>query len=130
MYKSPEELWEAVARRTRSNTAAQASATRKAASVANATQPDTSNGPVWYTSAVQYWDAQAATDDGVLGGYGFVSDADVRDSLAFLKKVMGDTLEEAAAKGNQLVAVGTYGTCACSPPVLFWQLQKPSRLKP
>lgn len=105
VYKSPEEFWEAVARRTRSKTGAQASAT--ATPVAHATQTDTVNGPVWYTSAVQYWDAQAATDDGVLGGYGFVSDADIRDSLAFLKKVMGSSLEEAADNSNQLVAVGT-----------------------
>lgn len=43
----------------------------------------------WYTSAVDYWDRQEASVDGVLGGYGHLSTPDVRDSRAFLKKVGG-----------------------------------------
>lgn len=36
---------------------------------------------------VQYWDAQEPTYNGVLGGFGFVSDIDVRDSKQLLLKV-------------------------------------------
>lgn len=42
--------------------------------------------PEWYTSAVGYWDQQPPTDDGVLGGFGHVSPADVQDSRLFLRK--------------------------------------------
>jgi hypothetical protein len=41
----------------------------------------------WYTKAVDYWDKQDASDNGVLGGYGHLSGPDVRDSRAFLHKV-------------------------------------------
>lgn len=41
----------------------------------------------WYKKAVQYWDQQEASYDGVLGGYGHVSDADVADSRQLLLKV-------------------------------------------
>lgn len=41
----------------------------------------------WYSKAVQYWDKQEASVDGVLGGFGFVSAPDIADSLALLKKV-------------------------------------------
>lgn len=42
----------------------------------------------WYNKAVQYWDKQEASYDGVLGGFGFVSEADVHDSEQFLHKVL------------------------------------------
>lgn len=35
----------------------------------------------------QYWDQQEPTYNGVLGGFGFVSDIDVRDSKQLLLKV-------------------------------------------
>lgn len=41
----------------------------------------------WYVKAVDYWEHQPSTYDGVLGGYGYVSSIDTRDSAAFLKKV-------------------------------------------
>jgi protein N-terminal methyltransferase len=41
----------------------------------------------WYSKAVDYWDKQEASYDGVLGGYGKVSSIDVRDSRALLLKV-------------------------------------------
>jgi hypothetical protein len=41
----------------------------------------------WYKKAVSYWDKQEPTYDGVLGGFGFVSEIDVRDSKALLEKV-------------------------------------------
>lgn len=41
----------------------------------------------WYQGAVQYWDQQEASYDGVLGGFGFVSDVDITDSSALLQRV-------------------------------------------
>lgn len=41
----------------------------------------------WYSKAVQYWDKQEASVDGVLGGFGFVSAPDINDSFSVLKKV-------------------------------------------
>lgn len=41
----------------------------------------------WYKHAVEYWDQQEASYNGVLGGYGFVSDVDLRDSQTVLLKV-------------------------------------------
>lgn len=41
----------------------------------------------WYKGAVEYWDNQSNTDDGVLGGLACLSEKDVRDSLVFIKKV-------------------------------------------
>ena len=37
--------------------------------------------------AVSYWDKQEPSYNGVLGGFGFVSDIDVRDSRQLLEKV-------------------------------------------
>lgn len=36
---------------------------------------------------MDYWDKQEASYNGVLGGYGFVSDVDLRDSQTLLLKV-------------------------------------------
>jgi protein N-terminal methyltransferase len=36
---------------------------------------------------VQYWDQQEASYDGVLGGFGYVSDYDISDSGALLQRV-------------------------------------------
>ena len=69
--------------------------------------------PGWDEAAVNYWDKQAPTDDGVLGGYGFVSDTDVRDSRAFLQKAMGTALAEAAAGQRSLVALGKIRNPLC-----------------
>ena len=51
----------------------------------------------WYTKAVDYWDKQDASDNGVLGGYGHLSDPDVRDSRAFLQKVRAACLPACCA---------------------------------
>ncbi|KAL4439667.1 hypothetical protein ABPG75_002668 [Micractinium tetrahymenae] len=59
----------------------------------------------WYTKAVDYWDQQEASDNGVLGGYGHLSAADVRDSRAFLRKAFGAALAEAEAGQRQLAAL-------------------------
>lgn len=41
----------------------------------------------WYSKAVQYWDKQEASVEGVLGGFGFVSEPDIADSLSLLLRV-------------------------------------------
>eukprot|EP01065_Artemidia_motanka_P025975 TRINITY_DN30912_c0_g1_i1.p1 TRINITY_DN30912_c0_g1~~TRINITY_DN30912_c0_g1_i1.p1 ORF type:complete len:256 (+),score=93.44 TRINITY_DN30912_c0_g1_i1:75-842(+) len=38
----------------------------------------------WYSKAVEYWEKQPPTVDGVLGGFGHLSDPDLRESTAFL----------------------------------------------
>eukprot|EP00906_Rhabdomonas_costata_P029377 RCo041464 len=43
--------------------------------------------PVWYTKTVDYWKAADATIDGVLGGFGTVSDADLGETRQFLGDV-------------------------------------------
>ena len=40
----------------------------------------------YYKKAVSYWDMQPADVDGVLGGFGHVSAADIRDSKRLLQK--------------------------------------------
>jgi AdoMet dependent proline di-methyltransferase len=45
----------------------------------------------WYAGAVSFWDAQEASYDGVLGGFGHVSDADINDSRAVLLRVWQHT---------------------------------------
>jgi protein N-terminal methyltransferase len=59
----------------------------------------------WYTTAVDYWDRQEASVNGVLGGYGHLTSPDVRDSRAFLKKAWGASLSEAQAQGRPLAAL-------------------------
>lgn len=90
VYETPEELWEAMSR----------PAPRKKSKAS-----EDESTPVWYEAAVQYWDNQAPTDDGVLGGYGFVSDIDVRDSRIFLNKAMGLVLADAKENKRTLVAL-------------------------
>lgn len=46
----------------------------------------TSNEPS-YTIGKQYWEGVPATLDGVLGGFGFISQADIRGSKQFLKQL-------------------------------------------
>jgi len=91
VYASPAELWEAVAR--------------------NDTSASHAQGPAWYKAAVDYWDAQEASVNGVLGGYGFVSAIDVRDSRSFLLKAFGEVLHisntgEVNSDTPPLVALG------------------------
>lgn len=53
---------------------------------------------------MQYWDEQSATDDGVLGGFGELSVPDLRDSNAFVDRLMGAHLRDIAAEGRGAVA--------------------------
>ena len=53
-----------------------------AASSDTAAEPDA--GRRWYGKGAAYWESQAATFDGVLGGFGHLSPLDVADSRQFL----------------------------------------------
>ncbi|KAK9812918.1 hypothetical protein WJX72_005771 [[Myrmecia] bisecta] len=80
-YQTPEELWSAVENDPRGK----------------------ENG--WYKAAVQYWDKQEASYNGVLGGFGHVSDADITESQKFLKKAFAKPLLEASSGKRRLVAL-------------------------
>lgn len=41
----------------------------------------------FYTDAAHYWSGIPATVDGVLGGFGFISQTDIQGSIAFLKQL-------------------------------------------
>lgn len=40
-----------------------------------------------YNATAKYWDRIPATVDGMLGGYGFISNIDIKGSASFLHKV-------------------------------------------
>lgn len=82
VYANPQELWDV---------------TQQEAQQPGATQ--------WYIKAVDYWDEQDPTDDGVLGGYGEVSKPDIQDSKQFLVKAFGSALNEAKEGKRHLVAL-------------------------
>ncbi|KAJ9528733.1 hypothetical protein QJQ45_020634, partial [Haematococcus lacustris] len=59
----------------------------------------------WYRKAVGYWDQQEASYNGVLGGFGYVSDLDVADSRQLLDKALKAHIAEAAKGTRKLVAL-------------------------
>jgi hypothetical protein len=44
-------------------------------------------GASFYGNAAEYWSSIPATVDGVLGGFGFISQTDIKGSLSFLKQL-------------------------------------------
>lgn len=60
----------------------------------------------WYKAAVRYWDCQAATNNGVLGGFGQVNPSDIMDSRKFLIKALNTRIQQAKEQGCSLVAAG------------------------
>ncbi|KAK2979426.1 hypothetical protein RJ640_016338, partial [Escallonia rubra] len=60
----------------------------------------------WYKQGVGYWQGVEASVDGVLGGYGHVSEADIKASEAFLNTLLADYFPDAATN-RHLVALGT-----------------------
>lgn len=79
----------------------------------------------WYERAFDYWESGdncGLDDDGVLGGYGHISPADIEGSAAFLDKVKSTRplLGDEKAAGNtvmryySLVAVTLVGLLALS----------------
>jgi hypothetical protein len=61
-YANPQELWER-------------------------SKDDKGSHETWYKGAVEYWDKQEASYNGVLGGFECVSDPDINDSRQLLVKV-------------------------------------------
>ncbi|KAI8468749.1 MAG: alpha-N-methyltransferase NTM1 [Monoraphidium minutum] len=59
----------------------------------------------WYKGAVDYWDKQEASYNGVLGGFGHVSPYDIADSREMLKEVFKAHLKAAADGKRRLTAV-------------------------
>jgi len=64
----------------------------------------------WYKKAVEYWDQQEASCNGVLGGFGHLTDVDIRDSRIVLMKAWRAHLEAAAEGKRRLTAVGEHAT--------------------
>ncbi|KAL6045078.1 N-terminal Xaa-Pro-Lys N-methyltransferase 1, partial [Balamuthia mandrillaris] len=75
-YKNQEELWEAI-------------------SVAENTEGGKKL--EWYPRAEKYWKETPATVDGVLGGFGFLSEIDITSSEAFLSAFFSSGLQRSAA---------------------------------
>ncbi|XP_004293704.1 PREDICTED: alpha N-terminal protein methyltransferase 1 [Fragaria vesca subsp. vesca] len=66
---------------------------------------DESKKTEWYKEGVGYWEGVEASTDGVLGGFGHVSEADIRDSEAFLNGLLSEVLPNAANGQRHLVAL-------------------------
>jgi hypothetical protein len=63
----------------------------------------------WYEKGFNYWESEAncpSTDDGVLGGYGFLTPLDARDSHAFL-----DELQASVRPGLKFTCVAGKYIC-------------------
>ncbi|KAL8101279.1 hypothetical protein AgCh_033236 [Apium graveolens] len=58
----------------------------------------------WYRTGVGYWEGVEASVDGVLGGYGHVNEADIKDSEAFLNTLLADCFPD-AGRNQHLVAL-------------------------
>lgn len=56
------------------------------------------DGSISYNKALQYWAEIPATLDGVLGGFGFISQIDINGSTLFLKSLLSSKMPP----GNQL----------------------------
>ncbi|KAK3034385.1 hypothetical protein RJ639_033989 [Escallonia herrerae] len=65
---------------------------------------DASRRSQWYKQGVGYWQGVEASVDGVLGGYGHVSEADIKSSEAFLNTLLADYFPDAATN-RHLVAL-------------------------
>jgi Putative hydroxyindole-O-methyltransferase. len=53
----------------------------------NAAETKTKYRTSFYGNAAVYWSSVPATVDGVLGGFGFISQTDIQGSLSFLKQL-------------------------------------------
>ncbi|CAN0921716.1 Alpha N-terminal protein methyltransferase 1 [Linum grandiflorum] len=58
----------------------------------------------WYHEGISYWQGVEASVDGVLGGYGHVNDADVKDSEAFIKSLFSELFPD-GGRNRHLVAL-------------------------
>lgn len=112
VYNSPDEFWETICTQKKENKLHQRS---------DETKNSQSNVATWYSSAVEYWNRQEASTNGVLGGFGHVNTADIQDSRQFLMKAFLANLKEAREGGRRTVAAGTscYEIRVGQIPVLF-----------
>lgn len=95
VYNSPDEFWETICTQKKENKLHQRS---------DETKNSQSNVATWYSSAVEYWNRQEASTNGVLGGFGHVNTADIQDSRQFLMKAFLANLKEAREGGRRTVA--------------------------
>ncbi|XP_021845343.1 alpha N-terminal protein methyltransferase 1 isoform X2 [Spinacia oleracea] len=58
----------------------------------------------WYRNGVGYWQEVDASVDGVLGGYGHITDADIKGSEVFLNSLLSDPLLD-KGRSRHLVAL-------------------------
>lgn len=63
------------------------------------------NKPTWYTDAKKYWDSIPSDVEGMLGGYGSLTDIDARGSTRFISEF----IEKKALITNR--ACGTLNLC-------------------
>lgn len=68
----------------------------------------------WYSKAVDYWNGQEATVDGVLGGFGVTSEPDLKESNEFIEKLAATRKSDPAAFGRSLDVGAGIGRCAKS----------------
>lgn len=53
----------------------------------NAPETERRDRTSFYTHAAKYWSAVPATVDGMLGGFGIISQTDIQGSVCFLKQL-------------------------------------------
>ena len=70
------------------------------------TAPEAAGALQWYTACKQDWDGREPSDSQMVGGYVQVFEPDIRDSAAFVRKIMTPALAGAAGSDRGLVAVG------------------------
>ncbi|CAL1402710.1 unnamed protein product [Linum trigynum] len=65
---------------------------------------DDSKKDQWYRDGVSYWEGVEASVNGVLGGYGHVNDADVKDSGVFIRSLFSELFVD-GGRNRPLVAL-------------------------
>ena len=98
IYNSPDEFWATISTQKKAD---------KSHQLLDETKSSESSVATWYSSAVEYWNRQEASTNGVLGGFGHVNTADIQDSRHFLMKAFLPNLKEAREGGRKTVAAGT-----------------------
>jgi protein N-terminal methyltransferase len=53
----------------------------------NAPEAERRDRTSFYTHAAEYWSSVPATIDGMLGGFGIISQTDIQGSVSFLKQL-------------------------------------------
>lgn len=100
-------------------TAAPAAATRAPPPTAPAPAPS-----AWYARSRDYWERQAPTVDGMLGGLGHLSPADVADSHRFLDR-LGDRVDPSGAALDVGAGIGRVSAAVLAPRFAAVDLVEP-----